>query len=59
MGEGRELCPSSTGVQIWKPAMMQNGMGSGMMWGMGLVGLLTVVLLVLGIAALGKYLFRN
>jgi hypothetical protein len=39
--------------------MMQNGMGSGMMWGMGLVGLLTVVLLVLGIAALGKYLFRN
>lgn len=40
--------------------MMQNGMmGSGMMWGMGLVSLLTVVLLVLGIAALGKYLFRG
>ena len=41
-------------------AMMQNGMmGSGMMWGMGLFGLLIAVLLVLGIAALGKYLFRG
>lgn len=40
--------------------MMQNGMmGDAMMWGMGLLGLLVVVLLVMGIAALGKYLFRN
>lgn len=34
-------------------------MGGGMMWGMGLVGLLVVVLLVLGIAALAKYFFRS
>jgi hypothetical protein len=41
--------------------MMQNAMdmGGGMMWGMGLVGLLVIVLLVLGIAALIKYLFRS
>ena len=40
--------------------MMQNGMmGGAMMWGMGLLGLLGIVLLVLGIAALGKYLFRS
>lgn len=30
--------------------------GGGMMWGMGLVGLLVIVLLILGIAALVKYL---
>lgn len=30
-----------------------------MMWGMGLLGLLVVVLLALGIAALLKYLFRG
>ena len=35
--------------------MMQDGMG-GMMWGMGLVGLLGVAVLVLAIAALIKYL---
>ena len=29
----------------------------GMMWGMALIGLLVLVLLVLGIAALVKYLF--
>lgn len=34
-------------------------MGGGMMWGMGLVWLLIVVLLVLGVAALIKYLFFN
>ena len=32
-------------------------MGGGMMWGMGLVGILVLVLLVLTIAALAKYLF--
>lgn len=33
--------------------------GGGMMWGMGLIGLLVLVLLVLGIAALVKYLFLS
>ncbi len=33
--------------------------GRGMMWGMGLIGLLVVALLVLGAAALLKYLFRG
>ena len=36
---------------------MMQGM-SGMMWGMGLIWVLVVVLLVLGIAALVKYLGR-
>lgn len=36
---------------------MNGMMGGGMMWGMGLVGLLVLVLLVLAIAALVKYLF--
>ncbi len=36
------------------------GCANGMMgWGMGLVGLLLIVLLVLGIAALAKYLLVN
>jgi Na+-transporting methylmalonyl-CoA/oxaloacetate decarboxylase gamma subunit len=35
---------------------MLEGMGS-MMWGMGLFGLLVLVLVVLGMAALVKYLF--
>jgi hypothetical protein len=39
--------------------MMQDMMGGGMMWGMGVVWLLVVVLLVLGIAALAKYLFSS
>lgn len=34
------------------------GMG-GMMWGMGLVWLLVILVLVLGVAALVKYLFFN
>jgi hypothetical protein len=34
-------------------------MGSGMMWGMGLAGLLIVLLLILGVAALVKYLFSS
>lgn len=36
---------------------MMDGMGGMMMWGMGLVWLLLVLLLVLGVAALVKYLF--
>lgn len=35
------------------------GMMDGMGWTMGVVWLLVVVLLVLGIAALAKYLFSN
>jgi hypothetical protein len=35
------------------------GMMGGMMWGMGLLGLLLIILLVLGIAALVKYLFTR
>jgi hypothetical protein len=31
----------------------------GMMWGMGLIGLLVLALLVLGVAALVKYLFHG
>jgi hypothetical protein len=38
--------------------MMADGSG-GMMWGMGIGGLLVIALLVLGIAALIKYLFRS
>ncbi len=34
-------------------------MGGGMMWAMGLVWLLVIVVLVLGIAALVKFLFFN
>jgi len=41
--------------------MMRDGMMGGgfMMWGMGLVGLLFLVVLALGVAALLKYLFRG
>jgi hypothetical protein len=38
-------------------AMMDQMMGGGMMWGMGLIGLLLVLVLVLAVAALIKYLF--
>jgi hypothetical protein len=38
---------------------MMSEMSGGMMWGMGLIALLVVVALVLGIAALAKYLFRH
>ena len=37
--------------------MMDHMTGGGMMWGMGLIGVLLVIILVLGIAALIKYLF--
>ena len=41
--------------------MMQgmDGMMTGMPWAMGLIGILVVLVLVLGIAALVKYLFRR
>ena len=34
-------------------------MTDGMMWGMGLIGLLVLILIVLGIAALVKFLFSR
>lgn len=37
--------------------MMDGMMNGGAMWGMGLIGILVLVLLVLGVAALIKYLF--
>jgi hypothetical protein len=37
--------------------MVDQMMGGGMMWGMGLIGLLLIIVLVLGAAALIKYLF--
>ncbi len=37
--------------------MMDQMMGGGMMWGMGLVSLLLIVVLVLAAVALVKYLF--
>ena len=36
---------------------MMDMMSGGMMWGMGLVGLLVIIVLVLAAAALVKYLF--
>ena len=37
--------------------MMDQMMGGGMMWGMGLLWVLVLLVLVLAIAALVKYLF--
>jgi len=37
--------------------MMDRMMGGGMMWGMGLIGLLVIIVLILAAAALVKYLF--
>jgi hypothetical protein len=37
--------------------MMHNMMDGGMMWGMGLAGLLALIVIILAIAALVKYLF--
>lgn len=39
--------------------MMQDGMGGGTMWGMGLVGLLVVIVLVLASIALARYVFSR
>jgi hypothetical protein len=52
-----ELPPLQTNKAIAMNGIM-NGSGS-MMWGMGWGGLLGVVVLVLGIAALAKYLLSN
>ncbi|BCI69102.1 hypothetical protein AAJCM20276_37260 (plasmid) [Acetobacter aceti] len=43
-------------VAAWEAVMMTNCM-QGMGWGMGLFGLLTLIVLVLAIAALVKYLW--
>jgi hypothetical protein len=37
--------------------MMQSMMHGEMMWGMGLIGLILLVVIILGVAALVKYLF--
>jgi len=37
--------------------MMQGMMHGEMMWGMGLIGLILLVVIILGVAALVKYLF--
>jgi hypothetical protein len=37
--------------------MIDHMMGGGMMWGMGLIGLLVIIVLLLAIVALVKYLF--
>jgi len=39
--------------------MMQDGMGGGMMWGMGFFGLLVIIVLVLAAIALAKYVFSR
>jgi hypothetical protein len=36
---------------------MHDMMGSGMMWGMGVLGVVTIVVLALVVAALVKYVF--
>ena len=38
---------------------MMHEMSGGMMWGMGLIGLLVVVVLILAALALTKYLFAR
>jgi hypothetical protein len=47
--------PSNESEKRGSEIMMHDMMG-GMGWGMGVIGLLVIVLLVLGIAALVKYL---
>ena len=58
-GRGRDLrgrIPQD-GSRVRSEAMMMNDMMGGMMWGMGLVGLLGLALALLIVAALVKYLF--
>jgi len=38
---------------------MMNGMGGGMMWGMGFIWIVVIVVVVLASAALAKYLFSG
>src|SRR5205823_8989371 len=54
---------SSTPTRAGRPpggvrgrAIMDHMMGGGMMWGMGLIGLLVIIVLILAAAALVKYL---
>jgi len=49
--------PKHDHLNTQRHLMMQDMMGSGMMWGMGFLWLLLAVLLILGIAALAKYVF--
>jgi hypothetical protein len=44
-------------MSLREPAEMQQMMGGGMMWGMGLGSIIALILLVLLIAALVKYVF--
>jgi hypothetical protein len=46
-------------LNIQKVTTMHEMMSGGMMWGMGVVGLLILVLVVLAIAALAKFLFSD
>lgn len=39
--------------------MMHDMMGGGMMWGMGLFGLLVIIVLVLAAVALAKFIFSR
>lgn len=39
--------------------MMNDMMGGGMMWGMGLFGLLVIIVLVLAAVALAKFIFSR
>jgi hypothetical protein len=56
-GNAENAGRSKLGGRCEEPAMM-HGMND-ISWGMGLIGLLVVILLVLGIAALVKYLFSS
>ena len=47
----------ATCMFLREPAVMQNMMDGGTMWGMGLGGLIALIILVLVIAALVKYVF--
>ena len=49
--------PERDHLNTQRRLIVHDMMGSGMMWGMGLLWLLLAVLLVLGIAALAKYVF--
>ena len=54
----RELVSMRWGlIPGWWKKSMKEVMHGEMMWGMGFVGLIVLVLIVLGIAALVKYLF--
>lgn len=49
---------ANTGMDMGM-GMGMTGCMDGMMWGMGILGILFAILLILGIAALGKYLFAG